>query len=76
MWNKSINDPEAFWGKVASEFTWKKKVRLDLPRRRFVSRFASLAQHSAGVRKRSHTEARVVPLSHMVDDVNAGLTVA
>ncbi|HPM78238.1 MAG TPA: acetyl-coenzyme A synthetase N-terminal domain-containing protein, partial [bacterium] len=25
MWQQSVDDPDTFWGKIASEFTWEKK---------------------------------------------------
>lgn len=27
MYDKSINQPEEFWGEIASEFKWENKVR-------------------------------------------------
>ena len=30
MYEESINNPEAFWGKIAEEFHWEKKVRPNL----------------------------------------------
>lgn len=44
MYDKSISDPEGFWGEIAEEFTWKDKVCL-----RFWNFFHVPPNHSSAV---------------------------